>query len=264
MTKAGFITNKYVISILVLLCLLFADILLHRSMSRVILPSDFSTKIKAVQLPVCHATLDSINKHWTGDISSVSQAAQIPADIKGIECNVYFDTADDHFKTGTLSANNGTNIDSLLQGFTGYAVWFECENLSLATCHAAMQEMIRIRKEYRLQNRMIIESTDARCLKQLCDSGFFSSYRVPMINPYQSSEAELIRFTDSIKHHLMLNPVSALSCYYFQYPILKKFFPGYPILTRADNTSISLVSYVFMKQLEHDNNIKVILSGFND
>lgn len=264
MKKAGFITNKYVISVLVLLCLLLADVLLHRSISRVILPAGFSDKIKPVELATCKAPLNSGNKHWAGDINSVSQATQLAADIKGIECSIYFDTTDNHFKTSIISGNPGIIIDSLLSGFKGYAIWFECVNLSAANCTAALHEMIRIRKEFQLAEQMIIESKDARCLRSFCDSGFFSSLQTPLFNPYQSTETELISFTDSIRNALKANPVSAISCHYFQYPILKKFFPGYPILTRVDNTSISLVSYVFMKQLEHDNAIKVILSGARD
>jgi hypothetical protein len=116
-----------------------------------------------------------------------------------------------------------------------------------------------MRKQFSLSSRMIVESSDAASLAPFCDSGFFTAYYIPYFNPYRIDEKELLKNIDSIAVQLSRHRVSALSGYYFQYPILKKFFPGYPVLTWTDNSNISLVSSFFNRYLEHENAIKVVL-----
>ena len=134
-------------------------------------------------------------------------------------------------------------------------------NLSAANCTAALHEMIRIRKEFQLAEQMIIESKDARCLRSFCDSGFSAAYRhlcstLISLQKQNWSVSPIPSGMHWKRTRFLRFPVTI-----FNTPSWRKFFPGYPILTRVDNTSISLVSYVFMKQLEHDNAIKADFIG---
>ena len=106
---------------------------------------------------------------------------------------------------------------------------------------------------------MIIESSSPANLTAFCDSGFFTSYYAPNFNPYQIQEDTLVNFIDIMANNLKKYRVTALSGYYFQYPVLKKYFPNFPILTWTDKSNISLITRVFNKHLENEQQIKIVL-----
>ncbi len=269
MKKFGFITNKYTVSVLILLCLLLADIALHRSISRVILPSSFSDKIKPVSLPVCSKTIIEKDKHWIQAVNNIPLLEKLPANTPGIECDLVFNMLRNHFEI--YPDSNVSFIPSADSLLTVYGnknfqanTWFDIKNLTNENTEQAVKEMLRLSTQHGLTNKIIIESSSARFLKAFCDSGFFTGYTVPDFNPYNATEEQIVRFADSIRNNLSKYPASAVTCYYYQYPVLKKFFPNYPILTRADNTAVSVVSYIFKRQLDNDEHIKVILQPFKD
>lgn len=100
-------------------------------------------------------------------------------------------------------------------------------------------------------------------LRTFCDSGFFTSYYIPYFNPYLLSETELVDQIDSISYQMKLYPASALSGYYFQYPVLKKFFPGFPVLTWTYNSNISLVTNMFNLHLKMTTRLKSFYTHYN-
>lgn len=269
MKKFGFITNKYTISVLILLCLFLADIVLHSGMSRVILPASFSDKIKPVTLPLCSNVLLFKDKHWISSVDNISILEKLPGNTPGIECNLAFNPLKKHFELYPDSVvDYSLNADSLLAVYSNKKlqanIWFDIKGLTKDNLDPALAEMIRLKDKYQLNGKIIIESPVAELLKTFCDSGFFTAYHVPDTNPYQSTEPEIIRFADSIRNNLVKYPAAAVTCSYVQYPVLKKFFPNYPLLTRADNLSVSIVSYVFKRQLENDEHIRAILYPFKN
>ena len=269
MKKFGFITNKYTVSVLILLCLLLADIILHKGMSRVILPSSFTDKVSPVNLPICNRPLIQKEKNWIKAVDNIDLMKKLPANTAGIECDVYFNLVKDHFEVyHDSTALSSLNLDSLLTVYSkkkfSANIWLDFKNLSRENVIPSLREITRLKNKYNLSNQLIIESSNGQHLKVFCDSGYFTSYYVPFFNPYQATENEVIQFTDSVHKSIENYPASALSGYYFQYPVLKKFFPNYPILTWVDNASVSVVSYIFKRQLENDESIKVILYPFKD
>jgi hypothetical protein len=269
MKRFGFITNKYTVSVLILLCLLLADIILHKGMSRVIIPSSFSDKVTPANLPFCNQSLLQKNKHWIKAVDNIDIMKKLPVNTAGIECDVYFDKQKDHFQVyHDSSAPSTLNLDSLLETYASQKLtanlWLDFKNLSEENSSAALHEVGRLKNKYKLSNQIIVESGFPQFLKSFCDSGYYTSYYVPFFNPYVEKENEIVQFTNTVRNNLLKYPTSAVSGYYFQYPILKKFFPNYPILTWADNASISVVSFFFKRQLENDENIKVILYPFED
>ncbi len=260
--------NKYSVSAIILLGLLGTDILLHKGMSRVMLAGNFTDKITSFHLPVCENNLLKKEKTWIKAINTTSLMKQLPTTTNGIECDVYFDTKTNCFKVyHDSTALSNLVIDSLLDIYQSQKldanIWLDFKNLDSVNSGKALIELNRLKIKYQLNNKLIIESSSAKQLKQYCDSGYFTSYYVPYFNPYEVKEEKLIHFIDSIKSNLKMYPTSALSGYYFQYPILKKCFPDYPILTWADRSSASLVSYFFSKQLNNDSMIKVVLFPAN-
>lgn len=269
MKRFGFITNKYTVSVLILLCLLLADIILHKGMSRVIIPSSFTDKVSPANLPICNQPLLQKNKHWVKAVDNIELMQKLPDNTAGIECDVYFDILKNHFEVyHDSSAPSTLNLDSLLAIYytkkLSANIWLDYKNLTGENSIPSLNEITRLKNKYSIFNQMIVESDSPKFLKAFCDSGYFTSYYVPFFNPYKATENEIIQFADSVRNTLTKYPTSAVSGYYFQYPILKKFFPNYPILTWIDNGSISIVSYIFKRQLENDENIKVILYPFKD
>jgi len=269
MNRFGFITNKYIVSAIILLCLLLTDVILHSGMSRVMIPSSFSKKIKPVSLPVCNGPLLQKNKRWAGPVENTGMLQKVPQNTGGILCDVFFDLNKSRFEIYDDSTRaSAVSLDSMLAAFRSRDhsrnLWLELKNLDTENVAASLLEMKRLKNNYGLSGSIIVESENPALLKTFCDNGFFTSYLVPFFDPYKATEKELISFADSVRNNLSKYPSSAISGYYFQYPLLKKFFPGYPILTRADNATISVVSFVFRRQLENDESIKGVVFPLED
>ncbi len=264
MSKSDFIKNKYSVSVLILLGLLLTDFLLHKGMGRVMLPENFSDKITPYQLPVCERDLVKKEKEWIKAVNTVALMQQLDAKTNGLECDVYFDSVKNCFEVyHDSSAPSSLKLDSLLVAYQTKQltanIWFDFKNLGSTNAGSALKEMIRLKNNFKLDKKLIIESSAAGPLKAFCDSGFFTSYYVPFFNPYEIKEEVLMKNIDSIRQHISQYPASAISGYYFQYPLLKKIFPTYPILTWADQSSASLIAYFFRQQLKNDDMIKVVL-----
>jgi hypothetical protein len=265
----GFIKNKYTVSALILISLLGVDILLHRGISRVIIPSSFTNQVKPISIVPCSQPLNIKEKHWLKAIDNIALLEKVPAGTEGIECDVYFDTSKKSFLVYHDSTDlSDLNADSLLTVYRSKNlqshIWFDFKNLQNHNREASLTEMLRLQTKYNLQQKLIIEAGNAALLQSFCDSGFYTSYYVPFFNPYLSGEKELVTFIRNIEKNVSANPTSALSGYYFQYPILKKFFPNYPILTWTDNPGPSLVAHFFNRQLVNDSMVKVILSPLSE
>ncbi len=262
MSKFDFIKNKYGVSLLILLALLLADVLLHRGISRVMLPGYFTDKISPHRLPVCENELLQKDKSWTRSINNIERLGHIPASTAGIETDIFFNESTHRFEVYNDSTHS-LPLDSLLGAYQfqklSSNIWFHFMNLDSGNQEASLAELIRTKEKYGLNRKIIIESSSAALLKSFCDQGFYTGYLIPEFNPYQLKEAELIHMIDSIYKQVSRYQASALSGYYYQYPVLKKYFPNYPILTRVDQQGASLVSYFFNRQLRHDEMIKVVL-----
>lgn len=268
--KKGFFTNKYTLSVFILLAILATDILLHKGMSRVILPESFTNQ-RAPQtgLPHCTASFIIKEKHWKKAVNNDMQLLAIDSNVSGIEMDVYFDTAQNDFfvyhDTSVISATSIEDIFSVIKERNlSPSVWLDFKNLEEYSKIKAVQYLRSLENKYGLHNRLMVESQNIAALQTFCDSGFFTSYYVPFFNPYSEKENVLVSRIDSISAALKKYPVSALSGYYFQVPFLKKFFPAFPILTWTEDSNISLVNKYFNYQLERDEQVKIILHNIDN
>jgi hypothetical protein len=236
MKKNNFLLNKYTLSLLILFVCLAADIILHKGMSRVLIPESFTAKRSARQFNRCEQPLSLTGKSW----------------IKGVN-TVFHDS----------SGYSTLNIESILAVYKARnlssSIWLDFKNLSAHNEKQSLNYIAALRKQYQLYNKLIVESSSPQFLQSFCDSGFYTSYYAPYFNPYRISEEELVNQLDSISKALDKYKVSSISGYYFQYPVLKKYFPNYPILTWTDKSSVSLVSKSFNKRLLDDSHVKVVL-----
>ena len=264
MKKKKFLLNKYTVTVFILLAYFAADVFLHKGMSRVLLGSSFTNQRKPSMLNACKQPLQVNGKRWVKAVNTIDRVNVLPADAAGFEMDVYFDTA----KNCLLLYHDSTEYSTLrIEAVLGIyktrkmtaPIWLDFKNLSVTNQQQSLKYIATLRNTYRLNNKMIIESHNPECLQSFCDSGFFTSYYTPFFNPYQENEAAVIVYIDSIKKQLEHYPVSALSGYYFQYPLLKKYFPGFPILTWASDSKLSAVGYFFNRKLNTDKQLRVIL-----
>lgn len=263
--KKGFLTNKYTLSVFILLAILATDILLHKGMSRVILPKSFTSKREPqTGLAKCDNSLQVNGKIWLKAVNSAAKAKGIDSTIDGFEMDIYFDAAKNCFfvyhDSSAISATVADEIFAVAeQRKMNASIWLDFKNLGENNKAAALQQLLLLRRKYGLAGRILVESSDPASLRSFCDSGFFTSYYVPYFNPYTEDEHTLTGRIDSIASTLKKYPTSALSGYYFQLPFLKKFFPVFPLLTWTDDSKISLVNRVFNYQLEKDKDVLIIL-----
>jgi heptose-I-phosphate ethanolaminephosphotransferase len=246
--------------------LLAVDIVIHKGMTRAIIPSGFTKKIRPSVIAPSSRMLLVKNKEWLKAINTVALANAIPPGTPGMESDVYFDKAKDHFEVyHDSSAPSLLNLDTLFsihhERNPEASIWLDFKNLDKENLLPSLKEVCRLRIKYHLAGRMIIESSSPENLRAFCDSGFFTSYYVPLFNPYLLPEDSLASILQDVAAKLEKYPASAVSGYYFQYPVLKKFFPKYPILTWSVH-SFGVVPYAFSNQLKNDETVKVILYPF--
>jgi heptose-I-phosphate ethanolaminephosphotransferase len=256
--------NKYTLSLFILLLCLAADIIIHKGMSRVMLPENFTDERTAKEYPMCEQTLFAAGKKWVKGINSIDRMRQVDTTIDGFEVDVYFDTVKNYLEVyHDSSAMSGVSLDDLLKLYKARnltaPIWLDFKNLSAANEKQSLQYISSIRYQYNLHNKMIIESSSPQLLQSFCDSNFFTSYYVPLFNPYQVSEKKLVTLLDSMNQILSKYKVASLSGYYFQYPVLKKFFPKYPLLTWIDKSSLSFIGRSFQNRVLSDDHVKVVL-----
>lgn len=268
MTNNSFFLNKYTLSVLIVLLCLFIDIALHKGVTRVMVPDSFTHQRTPVEIPSCKQELLSSDKNWVKGVNTPELAMQLPANTPGFEMDVYFDTIKNYLQVyHDSTVFSETKIEEILavyqQRNLKACIWLDFKNLSGANQPASLKYIKYLRSKYNLHNKLIIESSTPSSLPAFCDSGFFTSYYIPFFNPYKIDEKELVTFIDTIQNNLSRYRVSALSGYYFQYPVLKKYFPGYPVLTWVENDKVSIITGTFGKVLANDDRVAVILRPLN-
>lgn len=268
MKRNGFLLNKYTVTVFILLAYFAGDVWLHKGMARILLPASFAGERKRVDFVNCEQQLKMKDKNWVKAVNTKERIEKLPADVAGFEMDVYFDTSKNCLLLYHDSAEYSTlRIEAVLDVYRARkmtaSLWLDFKNLSAANEQRSLQYISQLRRQYALQDKMIVESSHPECLRSFCDSSFFTSYYVPFFNPYQQAEPALSATVDTIASNLKHYPVSALSGYYFQYPFLKKYFPSLPILTWADNSQFSIVGYWFDKKLQDEQQLEVVLHPFN-
>ena len=256
--------NKYkLMACIIGLCLL-VDVLQHKGQTRVLFPVDFSEAKQALLKPQSKSLLINNDKNWKKGVNSKEQINELNADIAGFECDVYFDVGRNSFDVHhDADKNTGFSLDYLLKIYQDRklqaGIWLDIKNLDQSNSERALQLLIELRNKFRLQNKLLVESGQASLLTAFSDSGFFTSYYTPFLNPYKISNKEMIVMADSIASVISKSRINALSGYYFQTSFLNHYFPHYPVLTWADNDRFSLVNRLFKRKLNSNKTVLIAL-----
>lgn len=265
MNVKSFLRNKYMLLAIILLSLVTLDMVMHKGITRVLLPKSFPVEKKAGFYKICDAANLPVDKRWRKAVNTLDKIRELDTEIAGFEMDVYFDTTKsclyvyhDTSEYSTLRIESILDVyaSKKMQGF----IWLDFKNLDSSNAAASLQYIAALRDMYGLQGKILVESPSLQNLSSFCEQGFFTSYYVPFFNPYRISDNVISSWVDSIRNGLEKYKVSALSGYYFQYPVLKNYFPMYPILTWADNPGLSLVANAFEIRLFNDPHVKIVLN----
>lgn len=172
----------------------------------------------------------------------------------GIELDVYFDK-----QTGKFLVKHDENQASALtldkvfsvHGGSGISFWIDLKNLTREDGPAIAREFRELSEKYRLQDRLIVESTEGKALAALSSSGIRTSF---WIKPSSLSRIGWLR-EFPIRLRIVLGNFNAISMSYTDYtPAVKNRFANLPVLLFTVNEPDLL------RQLDGDPNVRVILT----
>jgi hypothetical protein len=247
--------NKYKLMVFIIGLYLLVEVLLHKGQARFLLPNNFPEIDQVTMFEQSKTVLINKDKNWKKAVNTKEQLNALTPGIAGFECDVYFDTAsaasfDIHHDPGK---STGYSLNDLLQLYRQRnlqaSIWLDIKNLDDINAASVLRSLIELRNEYKLSNKILVESGRADLLTVFSDSGFYTSYYTPMFNPYKIDDEALLARADSISAVLKNSRVNALSGYYFQYPFLHHYFPNYPVLIWAEKNRFSLVNWLFRKKI---------------
>jgi hypothetical protein len=256
--------NKYKLMAFIIGLYLLVDVLQHKGQTRVLFPKNFTEAKHESLLPQSKSMLVNKDKNWKKGINTKEQMNKLNPDDAGFECDVYFDTASGSFDVHhDPDKNIGYSLDNLLQLYQQRklqaGIWLDVKNLDDSNTASVLQSLFELRNKYKLQNKILVESGRADLLTAFSDSGFFTAYYAPFFNPYKMSKDEINSMADSMALVISKSKINALSGYYFQSGFLSHYFPQYPILTWTDNSSFSLVNFLFQRKINADKSIFIAL-----
>lgn len=256
--------NKYKLMAFIIGLYLLVDVLQHKGQARVLFPKDFTEVKKEALLPQSKSILINKDKNWKKAVNIKELMNGLNVDDAGFECDVYFDTAARSYNVHhDPDKNIGYSLDNLLQLYQQKklqaSIWLDIKNLGDSNALSALQALIELRNKYKLQNKILVESGRADLLTTFSDSSFFTSYYIPFFNPYKISMDAMNSMADSMVSVIGKSKINALSSYYFQCSFLKHYFPQYPALTWVDNSSFSLVNFLFRQKINADQSIFIAL-----
>ncbi len=256
--------NKYKLMVSIICLYLLADVLQHKGQARVLFPKDFSGSQYQILPFQSMNDLTREDKNWIKGVNSKEQLTRLDRDVAGFECDVYFDTTSKSFNVHHDEDKNiGYSLNELLQIYQQrnlqVGIWLDIKNLDQSNDTQVLRNLVSLRDKYKLINKILVESSHGQVLTSFCDSGFFTSYYVPFFNPYKISNDKLKVWADSIASVISNAKVDALSGYYFQSSFLNHYFPKYPVLTWVDNSSLSLVNFLFQRKIASDKSIFIVL-----
>jgi hypothetical protein len=256
--------NKYKLMAFIIGLYLVADVWQHKGQARVLFPKEFPGSQYRMIPYQSISNLTSRGKNWIKGVNTKEQLSRLHRDVAGFECDVYFDTATKYFEVHhDPGKSTGYNLNDLLQLYkqrnlqTG--IWLDIKNLDRSNDTLVLQNLLSLRNKYQLQNKILVESSHADLLTRFSENGFFTSYYVPFFNPYKMNNDKIKMWADSIASVISKTKADALSGYYFQSSFLNHYFPQYPVLTWADNSSFSLVNFLFQKKIASNKSVAIVL-----
>lgn len=167
---------------------------------------------------------------WLYHVDDTGKAQHFQNSYSGFELDVHYDTVFDTFlvkhdfnDTSTLTLSAWLNV---LDAPQKLGFWLDFKNLASWNETAALDELLRIRKEFNLiQHPVIVESTNPSCLPPFDTLNFRVSYYIPYFDPELINDTEEQAYYQFIYEAIGPNRVTTISGYYLQHSFMQKWFP---------------------------------------
>lgn len=172
---------------------------------------------------------ESPSKVWLHRANDIAKARYYQNQYSGLEVDVHFvDSLNTFIVKHGFSEVSDTRLEdwfASIEQRSRLGFWIDFKNLDEHNAEASAKELARIRDAYRLNGMIIVESSNARCLKAFDDLRFRTSYYIPFAIPYELNQEKLQKLTDSIGNNIERYGLKTISGYWFQYQFMKDSFP---------------------------------------
>jgi FAD/FMN-containing dehydrogenase len=216
----------------------------------------------ALDLPTPPKGKDFPVRVWLHRVDSVERARFAEERYQGIEIDVVFDSNARAFDVRHPPVPSiGLSLETLIASLKDpgqHFYWIDFKNLTPENKRQAASELSRIAQRFSIIARMIVESPQAEHLDEFSRRGFYTSYFLPVINPYALPQDRLKDYVRGIARRLARSQVNAVSSDHLQYELISKYFPGYDILLWYPTRNF--IAYaVRERKLLGDPRVKVLL-----
>ena len=185
--------------------------------------------ISAVCVVSCSKTAEKPSKVWLHRANEIAKAQYFQDKYSGLEVDVHFvDSLQTFVVQHDFGANSKLRLEdwfTSLEKRSKLSFWIDFKNLDYGNMEASAKEMARLRKVFNLKKMIIVESSNAGCLKAFDDLGFRTSYYIPYAYPNKMKHRKLQAFTDRIRDSVKKYEIKTISGYFFQYQFMKDSFP---------------------------------------
>lgn len=241
------------------------DIWLHRGMIRVMNPPAFTGQRQAITgLPVCGQPLPKAGNLWKYRVQDPSSLNNLNPAYTGISVVGHFDEKRMVIWLPQKDSEKTTDLEDLLKQEQGLntsprGLLLAIGDMQPDKAQSFISYLNHIDSVYGYGKQIIVQTKDEWLLKNICEAGFASSYHIPFLNPYHSSEKEFLQWMDSLTETLKQNPSTYLSATYYQAPVLSKFFQEARQILWLDPTDYSVIGPMLKRRLLHDPRSYIVL-----
>lgn len=169
------------------------------------------------------------SKVWLHRANDIAKAKHYQDQYAGLEVDVHFvDSLNTFLIKHDVDEPSELRLEewiASLERRSELGFWLDFKNLDQSNKEASAKETARLRETYRLNGTIIVESSNAGCLKAFDDLHFRTSYYIPWAYPDTLSHEALQKLTDKIRKNVTENNLKTISGYSFQYQYMKDSFP---------------------------------------
>ena len=169
------------------------------------------------------------SKVWLHRANDIHKAQYFQDQYAGLEVDVHFvDSLNTFIIKHDFDEVSETGLEAWfasLEKRSELCFWIDFKNLNHGNMEASAKELARLRETYDLKNTIIVESSNAGCLKAFDDLSFRTSYYIPYAYPPGDSHEKMQEVTDKIRDSIERYGLKTISGYFFQYQFMKDSFP---------------------------------------
>jgi len=223
--------------------------------------------ISAVCVVSCSKTAEKPSKVWLHRANDIAKAQYFKDKYAGLEVDVHFvDSLNTFVVQHDFGANSKLRLEdwfASIDNRSNLGFWIDFKNLDYSNMEAAAKEMARLRESYNLKGMIIVESSNAGCLKVFDDLHFRTSFYIPFAYPDQLDKEKLQNLTDKIRNNIEKYDLTTISGYFFQFQFMKDSFPEMRKLIWYELYD-TVVRNDFIRRANEDEKTDVILVAVMD